>query len=216
MQKTKVKVMSYSISADGFGAGPDQSLEQPMGANGHDVHKWLLGTEYFQKMMGKTGGSKGVDDKFANMGFENIGAWILGRNMFGPVRGPWPDLNWRGWWGDEPPYHVPVFVLTHHPRETLKMAGDTTFYFETEGPEVALERAVVAAKGRDIRVGGGVKTIHQYLKARLIDELHIAVSPVFLGKGESFWQGIDLRELGYSISEQVAGEQANHLIIKKI
>ena len=212
---SKVRVASFSVSLDGFGAGPEQSLENPMGAGGMVLHEWAFGTQTFKKMMGREGGSTGVDESFAARGFENVGAWILGRNMFGPVRGPWLDESWKGWWGDTPPYHVPVFVLTHHAREPLVMLGGTTFYFVTEGPEAALRRAIEAASGRDVRVGGGAATVRQYLRARLIDELHLAVSPKLLGRGENLFEGIDLPALGHQTAERVAGENATHVVIAK-
>jgi dihydrofolate reductase len=213
---TRLLVRSYSISVDGFGAGPDQSLEQPMGAGGMALHSWAFGTRTFQTMMGKDGGAAGVDDGFARRGFENLGAWILGRNMFGPVRGPWPDDSWKGWWGDTPPYHVPVFVLTHHAKPDLVMDGGTTFHFVTDGIEAALDRARAAANGKDIRVGGGAETIRQYLQAGLIDELHLAQAPVLLGRGESLFGGLELPALGYACTGQVQGEGAVHLTIGRL
>ena len=181
----KLRVSSFSVSLDGYGAGPNQSLEHPLGIGGLGLHEWVLGTRTFKKMHG---GTTGPDDDFAARGFENLGAWILGRNMFGPVRGPWPDDTWRGWWGDEPPYHCDVFVLTHHARQPLAMQGGTTFHFVTGGIHEALERARAAAGGKDIRLGGGVATVRQYFRERLIDELHLAIAPVPLGSGESLWQ----------------------------
>jgi dihydrofolate reductase len=214
---TKLRVAGYSISLDGYGAGPNQRLDNPMGDNGMDLHQWVLGTRTFRKMHGEEGadGSTGVDDDFAARGMREVGAWILGRNMFGPVRGPWPDASWRGWWGETPPYHVPVFVLTHHARPPLEMQGGTTFHFVTDGIHAALERARAAAGDRDIRLGGGAETIRQYLRERLIDELHLAVAPVLLGRGEALFQGMDLRALGYRCVETVAGEKATHVIIAK-
>jgi dihydrofolate reductase len=211
----KVKVAAFSISLDGFGAGPDQTLENPMGKGGHQLHKWFYPTKAFQKMIGKEGGTEGTDNDFAEKSFENIGAWILGRNMFGPIRGPWPDNEWKGWWGDEPPYHVPVFVLTHYEREPLVMKGGTTFYFITDGIESALERARNAANGKDIRIGGGVSTVRQYLQAGLIDELHLPMSPVLLGTGENLFSGIDLPSLGFTQIEKINGEGAMHILLKK-
>src|SRR4051812_20387454 len=175
---SKVKVSSFSVSLDGFGAGPRQDLENPLGVRGPEMFAWFFPTATFRQMHQMTGGEEGVDNEFAARGFENVGAWILGRNMFGPVRGPWPDDSWKGWWGDEPPYRVPVFVLTHYPREPLVMNGGTTFYFVTDGAESALDQAVKAAGERDVRVGGGVSTIRQYLSAGKIDEMHLAFSPV--------------------------------------
>lgn len=212
----KVRVNSFSISIDGYGAGPDQSLERPMGENGMELHGWVLDTRSFQQMHGaKDGGRTGVDDDFGARAMENLGAWVLGRNMFGPVRGPWPDDSWKGWWGDTPPYHVPVFVLTHHAREPLAMNGGTTFHFVTDGPEAALARANQAAAGKDVRIGGGVSTVRQYLQLGAIDELHLALSPVFLGRGEHLFTGLDLPALGFSTSAVTPGENATHLLLNK-
>jgi dihydrofolate reductase len=212
---SKVRVASFSVSLDGFGAGPDQDLQNPMGVGGMVLHAWAFPTRTFKKMQGGEGGSTGVDETFAARGFENVGAWILGRNMFGPVRGPWLNEDWKGWWGDTPPYHVPVYLLTHQAREPLVMQGGTTFYFVTEGMEVALGRAIDAAHGRDVRIGGGTTTVRQYLRARLIDEMHLAVSPKLLGRGENLFEGIDLPALGYQTVERVAGENATHVVIAK-
>jgi dihydrofolate reductase len=212
---SKVRVASFSVSLDGFGAGPDQDLQNPMGVGGMVLHAWAFPTRTFKKMQGGEGGSTGVDETFAARGFENVGAWILGRNMFGPVRGPWLNEDWKGWWGDTPPYHVPVYVLTHQAREPLVMQGGTTFYFVTEGMEVALRRAIDAAHGRDVRIGGGTTTVREYLRARLIDEMHLAVSPKLLGRGENLFEGIDLPALGYQTVERVAGENATHVVIAK-
>ena len=212
---SKVRVASFSVSLDGYGAGPDQDLQNPMGVGGMVLHAWAFPTRTFKKMQGGEGGSTGVDETFAARGFENVGAWILGRNMFGPVRGPWLNEDWKGWWGDTPPYHVPVYVLTHQAREPLVMQGGTTFYFVTEGMEVALGRAIDAAHGRDVRIGGGTTTVRQYLRARLIDEMHLAVSPKLLGRGENLFEGIDLPALGYQTVERVAGENATHVVIAK-
>jgi dihydrofolate reductase len=212
---SKLTVRAFSISLDGYGAGPNQSLADPLGENGKALHEWVLPTRTFRKIFGQDGGTTGIDDDFARLGFENIGAWILGRNMFGPVRGPWPDAEWKGWWGDNPPYHVPVFVLTHHPRPSLAMEGGTVFHFVTDGIESALRQARQAAQGKDIRIGGGVATIQEYLKARLIDDMHIAVAAVLLGKGENLFAGIDLRDLGYALTERVSTQAATHLIIAK-
>lgn len=211
----KVRVAAFSISMDGFGAGIKQGLKDPLGVRGEELHNWFFPTKRFRQMGGNNDGTEGVDNDFAVKSFDNVGAWILGRNMFGPVRGPWPDEEWKGWWGEEPPYHVPVFVLTHHERKPLTMKGGTTFYFVTGGIEAALEEAKKAANGKDIRIGGGVSTIRQYLLAGHIDELHIAVSPVFLGQGENLFSGIDMNALGYKQIETIAGEGATHLIIKK-
>jgi dihydrofolate reductase len=212
---SKLRVACFSVSADGFGAGPDQSLENPLGVGGPALHEWLFPTRTFQAMLGSPGGSTGVDDEFAAAGFANVGAWILGRNMFGPVRGPWPDESWKGWWGDEPPYHTPVFVLTHHARPPLAMAGGTEFRFVTGGIHAALEQAKEAAGGGDIRLGGGVSTIRQYLSAALIDELHRAIRPVLLGAGEPLFADIELRALGYECAKHVAGERAMHVFLRK-
>jgi dihydrofolate reductase len=212
---SKVRVQSFSVSIDGYSAGPDQDLQHPLGVNGPELMEWFFPTHTFRKMHGMDGGETGIDDGIAKQGFERVGAWVLGRNMFGPVRGPWPDESWKGWWGDEPPYHTPVFVLTHHPRPPLKMAGGTEFRFVTEGTHAALEQATAAAGGRDVRIGGGVATVRQYLKAGLIDELHLAIRPVLLGSGEHLWKDIDLRALGYECTRQVAGERATHVFLRK-
>jgi len=211
----RLRVACYAISLDGYGAGPDQSLEHPLGRGGETLHDWFVPTRTFQTMVGKAGGTTGANDDFAARGFENIGAWILGRNMFGPVRGPWPDESWSGWWGDEPPYRCPVFVLTHHARPPLEMAGGTVFHFVTGGAEEALERAREAAGEKDVRVGGGAATIRQYLRAGLIDEMHFAIAPVLLGGGEPLFEGLDLLALGYEVAEQVVGEAATHVVIEK-
>ena len=211
----KVRVLCFGVSLDGFGAGADQSLQNPLGVHGLEMMEWVFPTRMFRTMYGKDGGETGIDNRMAERGFENIGAWILGRNMFGPVRGPWPDESWKGWWGDEPPYRVPVFVLTHHPRPPLPMKGGTEFRFVTEGLEAALEQAKAAAAGRDVRIGGGVATVRQYLQARLIDELHLAQRPVLLGRGEALWNGLDLRALGYECAETIVGERATHLLLRK-
>lgn len=213
---TKIRVNSFSISLDGFGAGPSQDLENPLGVGGMALHEWVFPTRTFQEtVLGKQGGSTGIDDDFAARGFENLGAWILGRNMFGPVRGPWPNDDWKGWWGDTPPYHVPVFVLTHHPREPLAMKGGTTFHFVTDGIHSALQQATQAANGRDIRIGGGVATIQQYLQVGLVDEMHLAIAPVVLGAGENLFSGVNLPKLGYRCTEHVATPKATHVIIRK-
>ncbi len=212
---SKVRVAAFSISIDGFGAGPAQDLEHPLGVGGEALHLWAFATRTFRAMHGQEGGATGVDDDFAARSFANVGAWILGRNMFGPVRGPWPDPSWRGWWGETPPYHVPVFVLTHHARPPLPMEGGTTFHFVTEGIHAALERAREAAAGKDVRVGGGVSTIRQCLRDKLIDELHLAISPVLLGRGEALFQGMDWPALGYRRVETVAGEKATHVVVKR-
>lgn len=212
---SRLRVNCFAISTDGFGAGPDQSLENPLGKGGTGLHAWFFPTRTFQKeVLGKAGGETGPDDDFAARGMANLGAWILGRNMFTPARGEW-DMDWKGWWGDTPPYHVPVFVLTHHPRPPLEMAGGTTFHFVTGGADEALRLAKAAAGGKDIRVGGGAATIRQYLKDKLIDEMHLVVSPVLLGSGEPLLQGIDLVKLGYRCSEHVTTPKAMHVVITK-
>jgi dihydrofolate reductase len=213
---SKLRVNSFSVSLDGYGAGPTQSAHEPLGVGGERLHHWLLGTRTArQKIFGKEGGSTGVDDEFAKRGFANLGAWILGRNMFGPVRGPWLDDSWRGWWGDDPPYHCDVFVLTHNRRKSFAMEGGTTFHFVTGGIEDALARARKAAGGKDVRLGGGVATIQQYWRARLIDELHVAFAPVLLGSGEALFAGIDVPSLGYEVAEHVATPAATHVVLKK-
>jgi dihydrofolate reductase len=210
---SRLRVESFTISIDGFGAGPKQDINNPLGVGGTSLHGWAMSTRTFQKhLFGSDSGETGPDDDFAIRGFENVGAWILGRNMFGPVRGPWPDDSWRGWWGENPVYHVPVFVLTNHARPSLVMAGGTTFHFVTDGIDAALARAREAAKGKDIRVGGGVKVIQQYLRQRLIDEMHIAISPVLLGAGERLFEALNLPELGYSCTKHVATSRATHLV----
>jgi dihydrofolate reductase len=210
-----LRVNAFAISLDGYGAGPEQSLDNPLGKGGPRLHEWFYPTRTFQRLFGKDQGTTGIDEDFAARGLENIGAWILGRNMFGPVRGRWPDESWRGWWGENPPYHVPVFVLTRHARPPLEMEGGTVFHFVTDGIEAALARAKAAAGERDVRVGGGVATIRQYLTARLIDEMHLAVAPVLLGGGEPLLAGIDLPALGYDVTEHVPSKNATHMVISK-
>jgi dihydrofolate reductase len=216
---SKLCVRSFAISIDGFGAGSGQNLNNPLGIHGPELMEWFFNTRTWRQMHAEAGGEPsgetGVDNSMAERSFAGIGAWILGRNMFGPVRGPWPDESWKGWWGDEPPYHTPVFVLTHYPRATLTMAGGTAFHFVTGGIEEALARARAAAGGRDVRLGGGVSTIRQYLAAGLIDELHLVMSPVLLGSGEHLLQGIDLRSLGYECMRSIAGERATHLFLRR-
>jgi len=212
---SKLRVSSFAVSIDGFGAGANQDLENPIGVGGLALMDWFFPTRTWQHMHGNQGGETGVDDGIAAQGLAGLGAWILGRNMFGPIRGPWPDNNWRGWWGEEPPYHTPVFVLTHHARPPLKMAGGTEFQFVTDGIHAALQRAKDAAGNRDVRVGGGVSAIRQYLRAGLIDELHLAIRPVLLGVGEALWAGIDLPALGYESVKSVAGERATHVFLRK-
>ncbi len=212
---SKLRVASFAVSIDGFGAGPSQSLENPLGVRGPELMEWYFNTRSWQKMHGMEGGETGVDNGIAEQGMTGFGAWILGRNMFGPIRGPWPDESWKGWWGDDPPYHVPVFVLTHHPRAPIVMKGGTVFNFVTDGIHSALEQARAAAGGRDIRLGGGVATVREYLKAGLIDELHLAVSPVLLGSGEHLLKDIDMRALGYECADSVSGERATHVYLRK-
>jgi dihydrofolate reductase len=214
---SKVKVAAFAVSLDGFGAGPNQSLENPLGVRGPELHKWFFKTKIFQKMHGDSNavGVEGVDNSFAERSFQNVGAWILGRNMFGPIRGPWVNNEWRGWWGENPPYHVPVFVLTHHKREPLEMQGGTTFYFITDGIKSALKKAKEAANGKDVRIGGGVQVIREYLKAGLIDELHLVYSPVLLGSGENLFSGLDMHKLGFSVSEKADTVDATHIILSK-
>lgn len=212
---SKVKVACFSISLDGFGAGIKQDRTEPLGVGGEELHNWMFTTKRFRQMGRKDDGTVGIDNDFVERSFENVGAWIMGRNMFGPVRGQWPDEEWKGWWGEDPPYHVPVFVLTHHARKPQTMKGGTTFYFVTDGIEAALEEAKKVANGKEIRIGGGVSTLRQYLQAGHIDELHIAISPLFLGAGEHLFAGIDMTALGYKQIQTIAGENATHLIIKK-
>jgi len=212
---SKLRVSCFSLSLDGFGAGPDQSLDNPLGVGGMALHEWVFPTRTFKQMLGQEGGETGPDDDFAARGMAGLGAWILGRNMFGPVRGPWPDESWKGWWGDNPPYHTDVFVLTHHARKPLEMEGGTVFHFVTDGIHAALDRARASAKGKDIRIGGGVATIRQYLEAGLVDQMHIAVSPVLLGRGEQLLGGIDLAALGFRVGEQVATQKAVHYVLVK-
>lgn len=211
---SKVKVTAFSLSLDGYGAGLDQTQENPLGRGGEELHTWLIPTRMFQHMSGKEGGTEGIDNDFAEKSFENVGAWIMGRNMFGPIRGPWPDDNWKGWWGENPPYHVPVFVLTHHAREPITMKGGTVFHFVTDGIASALEKAKEAANGKDIRIGGGVSTVRQFLEAGYVDEMHLAFSPVFLGSGEHLFAGIDLPKLGFTNVETVYSKEATHVVMR--
>ena len=208
-------VHGFALSVDGYGAGPRQSLDNPLGAGGETLHQWAIGTHSFRRMHGEGGGRTGIDDGFIARGFDGIGAWIIGRNMFAPSRGPWPDDGWTGWWGDDPPFHVPVFVLTHHARAPLVMAGGTTFHFVTDGIDAALQRARAAAGGRDVRLGGGVATVRQYLRAGLVDVVQLAVAPVLLGSGEALFAGLDLLALGYACTQQVAGEMASHVRLER-
>ena len=212
---SKLRVHNFAISLDGYAAGPNQDSDNPLGVGGGALHDWIVPTRTFQQMQGNEGGESGVDDDFIARGFANIGAWILGRNMFGPVRGPWSDHTWTGWWGDNPPYHTPVFVLTHHPRPSITMDGGTIFHFVTDGIHAALQRATDASRGQDIRLGGGAATIRQYLQAGLIDEMHIAVSPVLLGSGEHLLAGIDTLALGYRCTEHVSTAKAMHFTLTK-
>jgi dihydrofolate reductase len=212
----KLRVHCFSISLDGYGAGPGQELQNPLGVGGEALHEWVVATRTFRQMVGQEGGTTGADDEFTARGFDNIGAWIMGRNMFGPVRGSWPDDSWKGWWGDNPPYHCPVFVLTKHPRTSFTMDGGTTFHFVTDGIHEALKRAAEAANGRDIRLGGGVATIRQYLRAGLIDEMHLAISPVLLGSGEHLLAGIDAPALGYQCTKHVSTTNATHIVLSKL
>jgi len=210
-----VKVAAFSVSIDGFGAGPRQDRDHPLGVRGMELHQWFFATEAFQAMHGGSGGARGIDNDFALKAMANLGAWVLGRNMFGPLRGAWPDDSWKGWWGDNPPYHTPVYVLTHHPRPHLAMNGGTTFHFVTSGADAALTSAKEAAGGKDVRIGGGVATIRQYLLAGSIDEIHLAISPVVLGEGENLFAGMNLPKLGFSVAQAVRGENASHVVLKR-
>jgi dihydrofolate reductase len=210
-----LRVNCFALSLEGFGAGPHQDQKNPLGVGGTHLHEWFYPTRTFQAMYGIKEGTTGIDDDFARRGTENIGAWVMGRNMFGPIRGAWPDDAWKGWWGNNPPYHVPVFILTHHPRESIEMEGGTTFHFVTDGIGEALKRARQAAGSKDVRLGGGVGTIRQYLQAGLIDEMHLAISPVLLGSGEHLLSGLDLLALGYRVAERVASEAATHVVLRR-
>lgn len=209
----QVRVAGFSLSLDGFGAGPEQSLQDPLGQRGTELFRWFFGTKTFKAMVGQAGGSEGVDERFAHRSMDGFGAFILGRNMFGPVRGEWPDETWKGWWGDNPPYHAPTFVLTHHARAPIVMEGGTTFHFVTDGIHAALERARAAAGARDVKIGGGVSTVRQYLQAGLVDALHVAISPVLLGRGEAMFAGLDLPALGYRVTGSTATELATHVTL---
>ena len=211
----KLRVHAFSLSLDGYGAGPDQDLENPLGKGGSAMHEWIFKTRTFHRMLGQDGGETGIDDDLTALGFDNIGAWIMGRNMFGPVRGPWRDETWRGWWGENPPFHTSVFVLTHHAREPIAMEGGTTFHFVTEGIEVALQQSMAAARGKDVRLGGGIETLREFLRARLIDELHVAIVPRILGSGEALFRDMDLLQLGYRCTKCIPGVNATHLVIAK-
>jgi dihydrofolate reductase len=212
---SRLRVHCFAVSIDGYGAGPHQDRDNPLGVGGLALHDWMTGTRTFRNMIGEPGGTTGVDEDFTARGFAEIGAWIMGRNMFGPIRGPWPDAAWRGWWGTEPPYHTPVFVLTHRSRASIPMQGGTTFHFVTDGIAAALERARAAAQSRDVRLGGGVATIRQFLQAGLIDEMHLAISPLLLGAGEALFAGIDALAAGYRVAERVAGASALHVVLTK-
>lgn len=213
---SRLRIESFSVFLDGFGAGPHQSLEHPMGVGFMAATEWIFATRTFQRLvLGADGGETGVDDGFAARGFQGVGAWILGRNMFAPTRGPWLDDGWKGWWGEDPPYHTPVFVLTHHARAPIEMQGGTVFHFVTGGIEAALEQARAAAAGQDVRIGGGVSTLQQFLRAKLVDDMHLAVAPAFLGAGERLFDGLDLPALGYGVSQVVTGERATHVVLTK-
>lgn len=211
----KVRVSSFSVSLDGYAAGPNQSLQNPLGERGLELFEWVFATHTWNQMHGKDGGSAGVDNDWAGRGMENVGAWILGRNMFGPVRGSWPDESWKGWWGDEPPYHVPVFVLTHHARNPVEMKGGTVFHFVTDGIQPALQRAKQAAGDKDVRIGGGASTIRQYLRAKAIDEMHLAFCPVVMGAGENLFMGLNVAELGYGCTKHAFGEKVMHVLVTR-
>ena len=212
---SRVIVSGFSLSIDGFGAGPKQSLENPLGKRGAEMFEWHVGSRHFHRMFEKEGGSEGIDNDFSTRSMFGFGAFILGRNMFGPVRGEWPDDEWKGWWGDNPPYHAPTFILTHYPRLSIEMEGGTVFHFVTDGIEAALERARAAAGDKNVKIGGGVSTVRQYLQAGLVDEMHLALSPVVLGRGEALFAGIDLPALGFSVTEHVATEAATHIVLSK-
>jgi len=212
---TKVKVAGFGVSLDGFGAGADQSLENPLGVRGPELFQWFFPTKTFCKMIGKDDGETGPDDDFARRGMDGFGAFILGRNMFGPVRGEWPDDQWKGWWGDDPPYHAPTFILTHYPRPPIEMKGGTTFHFVTDGIENALHQARAAAGAKDVKIGGGVETVKQYVQAGSVDEIHLALAPVALGQGEALFSGLDLRSLGYRTVEHVPTDRATHIVLAK-
>ena len=214
---SKIRVAGFGVSLDGFSAGIEQSLHAPIGKRGLEIFQWFFHTKTYCSMHGRGGGTIGdVDDQFAHRAKENFGAFILGRNMFGPVRGSWPDNSWKGWWGDNPPFHAPVFILTHHEREPLVMEGGTTFYFVTGGIEEALALAKKSAGDKDVKIGGGVLTVRQFLQAGLIDSLHLASVPVLLGQGERLFDGVDLRALGFSITERKFSEYATHLTLQKV
>jgi dihydrofolate reductase len=212
---TKVRVAGFGLSLDGFSAGPEQSLANPLGQGGPELFQWFFPTRTFRAMDGQEGGSTGVDDDFAKRSMAGFGAFILGRNMFGPIRGEWPDEAWKGWWGDNPPYHAPTYILTHHARPSIELDGGTTFHFVTDGIESALNQARAAAGGKDVKIGGGVATVRQYLRAGLVDEMHLALAPVLLGRGEALFADLDLRALGFRVVERVATEAATHLVLTR-
>ena len=212
---SRLRVNAFSLSLDGYGAGPNQDLQNPLGVGGPALHKWAFSTRTFRKMFGEEGGATGTDEDFAARSFENVGAWILGRNMFGPIRGEWPDETWKGWWGDNPPYHAPTFILTHHARASIELEGGTTFHFVTDGIESALRQARAAAGDRDVKIGGGVDTVRQYLRAGLVDDMHLALAPVVLGRGEALFAGLDLRALGYRVVERATTDAATHLVLAR-
>ncbi|WP_068092151.1 dihydrofolate reductase family protein [Novosphingobium rosa] len=216
----RVRVAGFSLSLDGFGAGPEQSLEAPLGQRGPEIFQWFFGTKTFRAMHGQAGhgqegGADGIDETFAHRAMDGFGAFILGRNMFGPVRGDWPDDSWKGWWGDNPPYHAPTFILTNHARDPIPMEGGTTFHFVTGGIHEALDLAREAAGDLDVKIGGGVATVRQYLQEGLIDELHFALSPVLLGRGEAMFTGLDLSALGYRVTSSTPSELATHIVIER-
>lgn len=212
---SRVRVAGFGLSLDGFSAGTEQSLNDPLGKLGPEIFQWFFHTRTFADMHGSGGGSVDLDDEFARRAMDNFGAFILGRNMFGPVRGPWPDDSWKGWWGDNPPYHAPTFVLTHYEREPLVMEGGTTFHFVTGGIHEALSLARKAAGAKDIKIGGGVSTVRQYLQAGLVDSIHLALSPALLGQGERLLDGIDLRALGFSVVDRKTSDKATHFVLER-
>ena len=212
---TKIRVAGLSVSLDGFAAGPEQSLGNPLGKNGLELFQWFFPTRSFRAMVGEDGGTTGVDDQYAQRSMAGFGAFILGRNMFGPIRGAWPDETWKGWWGDNPPYHAPTFILTHHARPPIELEGGTTFHFVTDGIDSALRQARAAAGDKDVKIGGGVETVRQYLRAGLIDDMHLALAPVVLGQGEALFAGLDLRELGFRVVERATTDAATHLVLAR-
>lgn len=212
---TKVKVAGFSVSLDGFAAGLDQRLDQPLGLRGEELFQWFFPTRSFRQMLGKEDGETGPDDSFGRRAMEGFGAFILGRNMFAPSRGEWPDDQWKGWWGDNPPYHAPTFILTHYPRPPIEMLGGTIFHFVTGGIEEALRLARQGAGAKDVKIGGGAQTVRQYVAAGLVDEIHLALAPVALGRGEPLFSGLDLRALGYRTVEHVPTARATHVVLAK-